>query len=98
MTDVNVDDERKGEVKQKSKSFSHHPYYKQVKLIIVGLIVGTFSIFAASSFRDLVEAILQVATPLGSHSLAGGSVLVAYRVCYFLIILSIVIAIGIIFV
>lgn len=72
--------------------------YNQVKLIVIGLIIGTFSIFAASSFRDFMDSILQIATPIGERSLAGGAILVAYRFCYFLIILAILVAVSVLFI
>jgi hypothetical protein len=67
-----------------------------VYLLLVGLLIGTFSIFAASSFRDFVDGLLQLSVPLSEKSLSGGSVLVAYRLLYFLIILAILVALSVI--
>ncbi len=77
---------------------SRNAIHNQIRIVIIGLIIGTFSILAASSFRDAFDAVLQVATPIGERSLSGGGMLVAYRTCYFLIILAILIAATICFI
>jgi hypothetical protein len=70
---------------------------KQVKVIVIGLLIATFSLFAATSFRDWVDSVLQVAVPIGERSLSGGGMIVAYRACYFLIILALLVAVTVCF-
>lgn len=65
---------------------------RQVKIILVGLLIGTFSLLSASAFRDCVDSVFQVAVPIGERALGQGGMLIAYRGCFFLIILALLVA------
>lgn len=77
---------------------AHEKTKQQIVIIIVSLIIGTFSLLAAGSFREFMDSILQISVPIGEKSLQGGMMLVAYRFCYFLIILAILVAVSVILV
>jgi hypothetical protein len=65
-----------------------NPVKNHLWLIIVGLLLGTFSIFSASSFRDFFYALYEMIVPMSEKSLQGGVLLVMYRFFCFLIITS----------
>jgi hypothetical protein len=67
-------------------------------VVFVALIIGTFSIFTASSIRELFESLLQISVPLGEKSIGGGTLLVWYRLFYFLIILSLLVIVSVLLV
>lgn len=62
----------------------HH----QIKLLVVGLILGSFAILIASAFRDLFDSMLQMAIPVSERVLGTGGYLFLWRLAFFLIILS----------
>ena len=76
----------------------HERHKSQIIIIIVSLIIGTFSLLAAGSFREFIDSVLQVSVPIGEKSLQGGMMLVGYRFCYFLILLAILVAVSVILV
>lgn len=67
-------------------------------VVIAALFLGTFSVFAASSFRDLMDSILQISVPLGERSVNGGVLLVFYRLFYFAIIISLLVIVSVLLV
>lgn len=70
----------------------HH----EIKLLIIGLVVGSCSIILAGSFRELLDALFQMTVPVNEKSLGSGGYLFLWRLFYFLIILSILICVSII--
>lgn len=69
----------------------HH----QLKLLIVGLILGTFAILIASAFRDVLDAFLQMTVPITEKSLGSGGYLFLWRLLYFLIVLALLVIVSI---
>lgn len=65
--------------------------HKEFKLLIVGLIIGCFSIFLASSGRDLLDSFIQLVIPVSDRAISGGGYLFAWRVCYFLLIVALLV-------
>lgn len=63
-------------------------------ILCAGLLIGTFSLFVATSFRDFAEAFLRMSAPLSDKTVSGGALLVAHRFFSFLIILAIFFAIS----
>ena len=63
----------------------HH----EIKLLLVGLILGSCSIILAGSFRDLLDAMFQMTVPVSEKSLGTGGYLFLWRLFYFLIVLAI---------
>lgn len=64
------------------------PIQKNLWILVVGLLLGAFSIFSASAFRDFVYAIFEMSLPMSEKALQGGTALVLYRLFCFLIITS----------
>lgn len=63
------------------------PITRNIWLLIIGLILGAFSIFSASAFRDFVLSIFDFSFPMSERSLQqGGTVLIMYRLFAFFII------------
>ena len=81
-----------------NKGVTRNPICNNIWVIFVALIIGTFSIFTASSVRELFESLLQISVPLSEKSLNGGVLLVWYRLFYFLIILSLLVIVSILLV
>ncbi len=65
----------------------HH----QIKLLIVGLILGTFAILIASAFHNVLDAFLQMTVPISEKALSSGGYLFLWRLFYFFIILALLI-------
>lgn len=76
--------------KRNGQSGPHH----QVKLIIVGLLLGTFAILIATSFRDVLDAFLQMTVPITEKALGSGGYLFLWRFFYFLIILALLVIVS----
>jgi hypothetical protein len=72
--------------------------HQEIKLLIVGLIIGTCSIVLAGSFRDVIDAVFQMTVPVSEKQLGTGGYLFLWRFCYFIIALSILIMISILLV
>jgi hypothetical protein len=64
---------------------------QELKILIFTLILGTFSILMASAFRDVLDAFLQTAVPVSDRSLGTGGYLFLWRLCFFFIILALLI-------
>jgi len=64
--------------------------HRELKLLIVGLILGVFSILVASSFRDLIDSFIQLTVPVTDRALSGGY-LFLWRLFYFILILALLI-------
>lgn len=61
--------------------------HQELKLLIVGLILVTFSILLAGSMRDCVDSFIQLTVPVTEKSLSG-AYLFLWRLFYFILILS----------
>jgi len=82
----------------KNEKATQNAICNNIWVVFVALFIGTFSIFAASSFRDLIDSVLQISVPLGEKSIHGGVLLVFYRLFYFLIIISLLVIVSVLLV
>jgi hypothetical protein len=62
--------------------------HNELKILVIGLILGTFSLLIASAFRDALDAFLQMSVPVSERALGNGIYLLLWRICFFLIILA----------
>ena len=85
--------DEKGQPKR-AASLEKQKTFNKVKTLIISLVIGCFSLLVVSQFNQLVSQFLQISVPIGEHHLQNGFMLLAWRFCYFLIILAIVIALS----
>jgi hypothetical protein len=70
----------------------------EVRLLIVGLVLGSLAISIAAAFRDCFDTALQIFVPVNDKLLGSGWYLLLYRLFLFLIILSMLVALSILLV
>ena len=66
----------------------------EIRLLVVGLIVGSTSILVASAARDLLDAFLQQIVPVNEKYLSGWST-VGWRLCYALLLVALLVVLTI---
>jgi hypothetical protein len=71
---------------------------RQLKVLIFGLVVGTCSIILAGAFRDVLDAMFQMAVPISEKSLNSSGYLFLWRLLYFIIVLAILVILSILLV
>jgi hypothetical protein len=69
--------------------------HREVRLLIIGLVLGCFSLLVTGSFRDWVDSSLHAIIPVGSRSIGKGKWLVFYNFCYFMFILAILVCLSV---
>jgi H+/Cl- antiporter ClcA len=72
--------------------------HREIKTIIVALVVGSCSIVMAGAFRDAFDAVLQMTVPVNERALGTGAYLFLWRFFYFLIALALLILLSILLV
>lgn len=69
----------------------------EVRLIVVGLAVGSVSILVASAARDLLDAFLQQIVPVNEKYLSGWST-VGWKLCYALLLIAVLVVLTVVLV
>lgn len=64
----------------------------EISLLTIGLVIGAIGILASSASRDLLDALLQMITPVNEKALSGWY-LVFYRALYLLLLVAMLVAI-----